>query len=276
MGRMRPAPAPFLASALLLLACNDPSSPPQTEDTGSTTSTSSSSSSSSGPDTRGDSTTAALDDTAGTGSATGTTGGTTTAPGDTSTSGSSSGPGESSESTGAAPVNGCADGEREALEDELVYPDIAACAGGFTVPGMVVNIPYCERQGGDDGPVPTGTECSVEDMCSEGWHVCLDRLEVMDAGIADCSAEAWGGSFFATRQSGMGANTCNPAGVNDVFGCGDVGYTNINGCAPLNRSSANVCVELPAPWACGVSITQEAEFIVKGGPEFGGVLCCRN
>lgn len=281
-GVIRLGPAPFVASIALLLACQDPENPPAS-DTGSTSSASSSSSSGSG--TRGDSTTAALDTTAaGSGSATGSTSGTgtTSAVDDTSTSGSSSGPGESSsssESTGPAPVNGCADGEREALEDEVTYPDIAACAGGWTVPGVVVNVPYCDRMGGDDGPVPTGTECSVEDLCSEGWHVCVDRLEVMDDGIADCSDDtiAWGGNaFYATRQSGEGANTCNPTGLNDVFGCGDVGYTNITGCAPLNRGSANLCNQLPAPWECGVSITQEADFIVKPDPQFGGVLCCRD
>jgi hypothetical protein len=264
---MRPRPAPFLAIVLVLLACTDPSEPPPSDDTG-TTAAASSSSSSSGLDTRGDSTTAAVDTTAGSGSATGGTS-------------SSSGPGESSssESTGPTPVNGCADGEREALEDDVAYPDIAACAGGFMVPGVLVNVPYCDRAGGDDGLEPAGMGCSVEDLCSEGWHVCVDRLEVMAAGVANCGDEAisWGGnSFFATRQSGEGANTCNATGLNDVFGCGDVGYTNIMGCAPLNRSSANGCSMLPAPWDCDTSLTQEAEFIVKDGPEFGGVLCCRD
>jgi hypothetical protein len=278
MATMRSRSALLLTSALVLLGCNDPPAPAPSDDSGSTTA-SASSSSSTDPDTRGESTTAVLDGTAGTGAATsGTTSGTTTAPADTTTSGgSSSGPGEgSSESTGPGPVNGCADGEREALEDEVAYPDVAACSGGFTVPGVVVNVPNCDRQGGDDGPIPDGAGCSVEDLCSEGFHVCVDRLEVMAAGIASCGDLAWDGAFFATRQSGEGANTCNPTGLNDVFGCGDVGYTNINGCAPLNRGSANGCSMLPAPWDCDVSLTQEADFITKAGPEFGGVLCCRD
>jgi hypothetical protein len=270
---MRTGPALLLTSVLVLLACNEPSDPPPSDDTGTTVS--GSSSSSTGPDTRGDSTTAALDTTVGTGSATGTT----SAVDDTSTSGSSSssGPGESSsESTGPAPVNGCADGEREVLEDEVAYPDIAGCAGGFMVPGVLVNVPYCDRAGGDDGLEPVGIGCSIEDLCSEGWHVCDDRFEVMAAGIDDCNMIAFGGAFFATRQSGEGGNTCNPTGVNDVFGCGDIGYTNINGCAPLNRSTANGCAELPEPWICDTSLTQEAQFLVKEGPEFGGALCCRD
>ncbi len=277
---MRPSLIPFLASVLLLPACNDPGTP-QGGDSGSTTSTSSSSSTGNTP---GDSTTEQLDTTAAvTGSATGTTSGssTTNALDDTSSSSSSSSSSSessSSESTGSSPVNGCADGEREALEDEVAYPNIAGCAGGWTVPGVVVNVTNCDREGGDDGLNPAGTECSVEDLCSEGFHVCQDRQEVMDDGVADCNDEtiAWGGSFYATRQSGEGNNDCDPMGLNDVFGCGDVGHTMINNCAPLNRGSANLCVDLPAPWECGVSNTMEANFIIKSGPEFGGALCCRD
>jgi hypothetical protein len=268
---MRPAPATFLAS-VLLLACSDV--PPETSDPGS-----SSSSSSTGPDTRGDSTTTGSPDTtAGTGSATGgsSSSSTTSTLDGTSTSGSSSGPGESSsESTGPTPVNGCADGEREAFVDEVAYPNIAACAGGWMVPGMYTNVPFCNRAGGDDGLLPAGTGCSVEDLCSEGWHVCVDRLDVMNSGVADCNTEAYGGAFFATGQSSMGGHTCS-AGVDDVFGCGDIGWDMLNGCAPLNRDSQNLCSELPDPWDCSVSNLQEAEFVVKEGPEFGGVLCCQD
>jgi hypothetical protein len=199
---------------------------------------------------------------------------------ESSSTSTSSGSGSSGEATTEDQPNlGCADGEREGLEDELVYPDIAACAGGWTVPGVVVNVTNCDRQGGDDGLNPAGTACSVEDLCSEGWHVCLDRVEVMDDGVADCNDDTivWGGnSFYATRQSGEAGNTCSATGANDMYGCGDVGYTMINNCAPLNRSTSNLCVALPAPWECGVSNTMEAEFIVKEGAEFGGVLCCRD
>lgn len=278
-GVIRPGPALLLASALALHACNDSDDPIPFDDTG--TSSTTAASSSSGADTRGDSTTAAVDDTVGTGSATGSTGatGTTSAVDDTSTGGeSSSGPGESSssEDSGPLPDNGCADGEREAFEDEATLPDIAGCAGGWDVPGVVVNVPYCDRQAGDDALDPLGTGCSVEDLCSEGWHVCADRIEVMDRGIASCNDHAFGGSFFATRQSGNGSDTCAANGVNDVFGCGDIGHTMIVGCAPLNRSTANGCIELPEPWDCDTSLSQEAEFIVKPGPEFGGVICCRD
>ncbi|MCX4244615.1 hypothetical protein [Paraliomyxa miuraensis] len=270
---MRSRPASFLASVLLLLACNEPAK--EVSHGGETGSTSGSSSSSGTP---AESTTGSLDTTAGTGSATGSGSSSTSGVLDgTGTSGSSSGPGESSssESTGPVPVNGCADGEREAFVDEVAYPDIAACAGGWMVPGMYANVPACGRAGGDDGPLPAGAGCSVEDLCSEGWHVCADRFEVMAAGVANCNTETFGNAFFATGQSSMGGHTCS-AGVDDVFGCGDIGWDMLNGCAPLNRDSQNLCNALPAPWDCGPSSLLEADFVVKGGPESGGVLCCRN
>lgn len=278
-GVIRPGPALLLASTLALLACNDSDDPVPFDDTG--TSSTTAASSSSGADTRSDSTTAAVDDTVGTGSGTGSvteSTGTTSAVDDTSTGGSSSsGPSESSSSGEPQPDNGCADGEREAFEDEVALPDIAGCAGAWDVPGVVVNVPYCDRQAGDDMFDPLGAGCSVEDLCAEGWHVCVDRIEVMDQGIASCNDHAFGGSFFATRQSGNGSDTCANNGVNDVFGCGDtIGHPLIVGCAPLNRSTGNGCIELPDPWACATSLSQEAEFIIKPGIEYGGVICCRD
>lgn len=276
-GVIRPGPALLLTSALALLACNGSIEPVPSDDTG-TGSTTAASSSSTTADTHGDSTTAAVDDTAGTGSATGSIGatGTTAAVDDTSGGGESSSSSESSDDGRPLPDNGCADGEREAFEDEDALPDIAGCAGAWQVPGVVVNVPNCNRQAGDDALDPLGTGCSVEDLCGEGWHVCLSRAEVMERGITSCNDHAFGGAFFATRQSGNGSDTCANTGVNDVFGCGDIGHTMIVGCAPLNRSTANGCAALPAPWDCDTSLSQEAEHLVKTGPEFGGVLCCRD
>jgi hypothetical protein len=194
----------------------------------------------------------------------------------TGTTAAVEGSGSSSEGTTGEPSTvGCADGIREALLDELAHPNVAACAGGFWVAGVGLPIPTCDRQGGDDGLLPDGMGCSIEDLCAEGWHLCTSRQEVSAAGLADCDAEAWDGQFFATSQSGEGANTCNDTGTNDVFGCGDVGYSMVSGCAPLNRSTGNLCVSVPGPWSCSEDAYDEVSYLVKPGPDDGGALCCR-
>jgi hypothetical protein len=187
------------------------------------------------------------------------------------------GSGSSSEgTTGEASTVGCADGFREALLDEALHPDLAACAGGFWVPGVALATPLCDRQGGDDGPLPDGMGCTIDDLCADGWHLCTSRQEVAAAGLASCNGQAWGGQFFATGQSGEGANTCNDTGTNDVFGCGDIGYVNISECAPLNRSTGNLCVNLSGSWTCSEDAYDEVSYLVKPGSDAGGALCCRD
>src|SRR5262252_1849902 len=72
------------------------------------------------------------------------------------------------DSPGAA--TGCADGTREGL---ATYSSIAACAGAWTVPGVIGDAPpACARQAGNDGSNAAGTGCNVADLCATGWHVC--------------------------------------------------------------------------------------------------------
>ena len=268
-----------LVGALGLWACSDPV-PPEVEPTGSSTGSGTTggttvvaTGSSTGPTPADGTSTSSVGSGSGSGSSgpldsSGTSSGTTAALEDS---------GSSSESTtGEVSTVGCADGVREALVDEGVYPNIAACAGGFWVSGVASPVPQCDREGGDDGPWPDGMGCSIEDLCAEGWHLCTSRQEVTAAGLASCDGVAWDSQFFATSQSGEGANTCNDTGSNDVFGCGDVGYSNIDGCAPLNRSTGNLCVNLPGAWACNEDAYDEVTHLVKPGPDDGGALCCRD
>lgn len=69
--------------------------------------------------------------------------------------------------TFSLPVNtGCSDGTREWFIDRTLYPDIAGCSGGFSVPGIasnnvgVTNRP-CASVAGNDSPNPIGTGCSA-------------------------------------------------------------------------------------------------------------------
>jgi hypothetical protein len=177
---------------------------------------------------------------------------------------------------------GCADGEREGYLDVVSFPDIAACAGGFQVPGSVTlesMMPACNRQAGDDGGIPDGEGCSIEDLCAEGWRVCGSPMEVASHASA-CPPEmpASGGAFWLTRMTyAYDSLTCpSLEGTNNIAGCG-YGLEKLHriACAPLNRGlNFDTCAAAP-PWSCN-DYMAEATVVTKAGSDRGGVLCCRH
>lgn len=269
--------SPWLLLLALGTGCSDDAGPAVSSsgDSGSSTGTGSDSTTASADDT-----TTAVATTAVSGSASGDSSSgsmaDSTGSSSTTTTAAEESSGGSSESTGEPPNVGCADGEREALLDDVAYPDIAACNGSWSIPGVLGGTTFCDHAGGDDGPILDGMGCAIDDLCAEGWHLCASAAEVAGAGVADCDALEWDGSFYATAQSGVSNDACGPNGTNDVFGCGDIGYTAISGCGALNRSTGNLCGNLPDPWDCDVASDSEAEFLVKEMPELGGALCCRD
>ena len=180
--------------------------------------------------------------------------------------------------------------------DVAKHPFIAACSGGFQVPGLLSELqPTCGQTGGDDGPNPTGIGCSAWDLCAFGWHVCKSAAEVQQVSPEGCGDAAPGGDslFFVTRQSGPGCglcamgsdslpgcNSCNCVAdclqtdgtANDVFGCGSMG-SEPSDCGVLDRFSNDSCVDLQPPWQCNDSCN-EAHKVTKPGSAGGGVLCC--
>ena len=185
-----------------------------------------------------------------------------------------------------ASVVGCADGVRDGLIDLAAYPAIAACAGGWEVPGLLSNAarsPACARGGGNQGERPNGQGCSATDLCAAGWHVCDFASEVAARGgkCADAVAPANGSKvFYATRQ--LGDDRCAGdgsefGGDNFVHGCGNVGLTAGSGCAPLNGVlHENGCSANP-PWRCNAGNNlREISTVTKPGAALGGVLCCKD
>jgi hypothetical protein len=191
---------------------------------------------------------------------------------------------------------GCADGTREAFKSAKRYPDIAGCAGGFALPGVVVvQPPACQRRAGNDSANPNGDGCNVSDLCAKGWHVCTGAKDVAERAPDGCagSLDSSPATFFATRQSGPGYGQCangsercapssgslgclqTPELRDDFYGCGDFGPLAAPSCAPLNRSSSNLCEMMPRPWKCSGHVS-EAATVTKRGPESGGVLCCQD
>jgi hypothetical protein len=180
-------------------------------------------------------------------------------------------------------VSGCSDGQREGYVGKA---NIAACSGGWSVAGVTTvasQSAQCNRNAGDDSANPTGTGCSVVDLCQVGWHVCANSAEVVSksdgsncaGAFANPSIQGDTALFFTTRQSGPGNGTCG-AGNNDLFGCGTLGSTPGSGCGILDRFSNNLCSSLAAPWSCGNDGVQEAANATKTAANRGGVLCCRD
>jgi hypothetical protein len=175
---------------------------------------------------------------------------------------------------------GCSDGTREAFASLAMFPDLAACSGGWSVAGLATTTsPACARNAGNGSANPTGTGCNVADVCQLGWHVCASAVEVAaKSGGVGCAGAGISGmnAFFAVRQSGSGGAMCG-AGTNDLFGCGDVGIApDAVTCAPLDRFSNDLCIALPGTWACGANSADEVNNVTKTSSEGGGVLCCRD
>ena len=191
--------------------------------------------------------------------------------------------------------SGCSDGEREGFIDETTYPNIAACSGGWSVPGTRSTLsPACNRVSGDDSTNQAGTGCNVADLCASGWHVCADKEDVAASSPTGCSGSADPNArnevLFITRQRSHNNIVCEDravaTGINDLIGCGNLGtlLDASKNCAPLDRALASqhdgACdfneAEPPlGPWVCGPSSVAESEHVVKQGSEKGGVLCCR-
>lgn len=208
---------------------------------------------------------------------------------------------------------GCADGTREAFTDRDTFPDIAACAGAWSIPGVFPAVPRsttaaCATLGNSSTTAPVNGEgCASSNLCAAGWHVCYGgELRRRTLGQGCLAAVFPPGSFFAASVSGPGCFRCalrtntvtgdrctraaclnvcsmcslqcreSPELTNDLFGCGTEGYIAPTECDGLERTPGNNCETLPnTPWRCNGLFT-ESSVVTKVGPENGGVLCCRD
>lgn len=174
---------------------------------------------------------------------------------------------------------GCSDGQREGFLSVGEYPNIAACSGGWEMPGVIGTPSACDHHAGDDSSSLDGAGCSSRDLCQRSWRICSSTSDVAASSPDGCDDSVFDDlaqpRFFATGQSGPGNASCGPFGSDDLFGCGSIGTVPAGSCAPLTRSSNNLCSGLSAPWDCGLNSNDEARRVVKRGPAGGGVLCCR-
>lgn len=184
---------------------------------------------------------------------------------------------------GGGPEAGCSDGTREGFVDRATFPKIAACGGGFQIAGtatMASMSPTCGRQGGNNGALPNGPGCTVEDLCQAGWHVCRNATDVrtnLPITSPTCAVpEMMPQGFYLTRQTTNLAFVCaNFDMPNNVVGCGNVPIRGADpSCAPLtNTMTVMECNT--APWSCnGMMADAEGATIAKFAPANGGVMCC--
>ncbi len=197
-------------------------------------------------------------------------------------------------------VSGCADGTREAFTSTSMFPDIAACAGGFSVPGVFppparVGGAACATTGNSSLSNVNGLGCSASDLCGVGWHLCRGGVVPLATGGLSCAATTFPvDEFYVAAVSGTGCEMCALAAntvtagctsssctascrerndlTNGLFGCG-TGRASA-GCE-LTVTAGNRCADAPLGlWSCP-SDTGESTAVTKAEAAGGGVLCCR-
>jgi hypothetical protein len=181
---------------------------------------------------------------------------------------------------------GCADGTREGFTSLDDWMNIAGCAGAWSVPGLLsadARLPACNRGAGNDGPNPSGTGCTVTDLCAVGWRVCLDADDVRRSSASGCESAVLDDQprFFLVMAGASPQGICTPdrTAQNDLHGCGTLGQSESPGCDPLNRRLTFAdCQASQGVWSCGGPSEHlaEAAVVSKASSSLGGVLCCRN
>lgn len=185
---------------------------------------------------------------------------------------------EAAGGAGATGDRACADGTREGYPGEA---NIAACAGGFTVAGIVSDasrVPACGRRAGNSGQLPDGDGCCAADLCATGFHVCESAAEVASAATGACPQSS-GTTFWLTRQAEDADGTCMAGGSNNLVGCGvGLGVAAHASCAPLDTELRYTHCQSLSAWECGSSseANSEALLVTKNASREGGVLCCRD
>ena len=167
---------------------------------------------------------------------------------------------------------GCADGQREGLNDLVRFPHVAACLGSWTDAKSLRAPPTGVACGDDNGP------CAVPaDLCAPGWHVCGvtgDPAELHRLTALECE-QAGGGSYASALSycASKSAACTYAASQKDPYGCMAGGACSEPVCCGAACNSYGSCVDgvwpgkthiIPDENACGAAYARTA----------GGVLCC--
>jgi hypothetical protein len=182
---------------------------------------------------------------------------------------------------------GCADGSREYFSDQGAFPDVAGCAGSFSVAGLIDQSgklvqAACNRSAGNDGLLRSGVGCSASDLCQAGWKIC----ETSDAFFLDTRSRFCSSSDIISQpsvflsainvSSSDCSNSLSPIFTDGGFGCGNVNtgsycqYYDVD----FAFNSHVTCSNLPNSWNCNGPLF-DLRNIANSEAAGGGVLCCR-
>jgi hypothetical protein len=187
-------------------------------------------------------------------------------------------------------LGGCSAGARSPQDPGRA--DVALCPAAWAVAGLNTTTP-CNRVVGPNGK-SGATNCTSEDNCAVGWHVCTGETELSTKGFSksDCSnVSSANSTLWVTRQEGSppsGASAppqCNNTMVGPVFGCGGWGMPpDGSTCTLLQKVLLNgmggtdMCSSSTSGvFSCGTVSGPEANDVIKTTRDTGGgVICCTN
>lgn len=176
---------------------------------------------------------------------------------------------------------GCADGTREGFKDQSAFTTIASCAGGFLTRDL--------RAPSAAGRLPCGNSMNVDcdvadDLCAEGWHLCMTDGNPADlrdrVASNECNSNVAGDGLFVAA-----ASHCDDLPGVKGFPCE---YTQPFTCFATRRCSQAIACGTggfvgtcdDGVWPNGTRVTPKVDKAFYGcgnvAPEVDGVLCCKD
>ena len=111
---------------------------------------------------------------------------------------------------------GCSDNTREGFVNGERFPDIASCAGDFTDRNLRATRTNTTCGNSLDVTCPT-----AEDLCAEGWHICMRNGNSADlrdrVSASQCNSNVAGNDYFVTGSSHC--NSSGPCLYNEPLSC---------------------------------------------------------
>jgi hypothetical protein len=175
---------------------------------------------------------------------------------------------------GAPGVMGCADGQREAFVDPVLFPTIAGCIAEWN--GQTnLRSPRTNRTCGDDA----GLCAAAADACAAGWHLCGDSGAVSDLlrVTPDQCEHAGGGRFVAAMSHCKTQSGCvyEPAQTAS-YACFTDGWCSEPVCCGNDCGQFGVCADGVWPAKTHIPVGTDQGCGKIGSSRARGVLCCKS